>query len=153
MKKNRTIDSTMLGSASVERSPSWSPSPAEILRRIRRMICGGERDERLSDYELRRGRAYLSRASLGEITDENDPLGCGERTDRLAHLEDELLEETRLVRVVVLEVGLHRNVSNDSLASELVGNLGKARGVSERRKTRREGGRTPTTAVSATPLC
>lgn len=33
-----TIDSTMLGSASVERSPNESPSPAEILRRMRRMI-------------------------------------------------------------------------------------------------------------------
>lgn len=74
--------------------------------------------------------AHLSGAGLGKVSDENDTLRRREGTDRLADLEDELLEEGGLVRGVVLEVGLHRDVGDNGLSSELVRDLRGSRVVS-----------------------
>lgn len=49
-------------------------------------------------------------AHLGKIRDQDNALRRRERTDRLADLEHQLLEQRRLVRVVKLEVRLQRHV-------------------------------------------
>lgn len=63
----------------------------------------------------------LSGASLGQIADEVDLLGSSEGTNDFADLQSELLEETRFVVGVVLELRLEGNEGVDSLASKLIG--------------------------------
>jgi hypothetical protein len=51
------MESTILGSARVERSPSWSASPAEILR------CGVEGAGKVRDVAKGAGRERVERAA------------------------------------------------------------------------------------------
>lgn len=128
-KEERTIESTMLGSAKVDKSPkeAASPSPDEILRRIRLMIYGSTQSSVSSQPQRiareREREADLSRTSLGQIADEHDSLGSSKGSNSLSDLENELLHQGHLISVVKGKVGLHGDVGDDGRSSELIGNL------------------------------
>ena len=65
-------------------------------------------------------RTHLSRTRLRQIGNDVDTLGCSERSDNLANLEDEFLGEGGFVPGLVLEFGLQGDEGIDGLAGEFI---------------------------------
>lgn len=113
----------MPGSATVLMSPSWSPSPATILRMIRRMIYTTQQGQYSCTFCSGgyRDATHLSRPGLRQIADDDDFLGRSKGPDDFPHLERELLLERRLVGLVVRELRLEGDEREHGLTRELVG--------------------------------
>lgn len=111
--------STTCGSAKVDKSPNWSPSPATIFRKIRRMIFPDRVFGRMSSITYCRNELLsVTERCIRYKTGTHNLLGSSKRSNSLSYLNRQFLLES--TRCSWLKVRLGGNERVHSLTSQLV---------------------------------